>query len=265
MHLRPVRDDEPGMRTFFDELSRDSLCFRFFGLANLEWASKWSVDVDYADRQALVATAGQDHAIVAHGIYIRIDAARAEVAFVVADAWQGHGIATIMLAHLAAAAHRRGHRGLHGLRAAGQPSDDRGVPRQRLPRRTCGPRMARSKSSFRRRSPLRRGRRFEERDRTAAVAAVRSFLRPQSVAVIGASRRRETVGGEILAQPRSAAASPARSTPSTRRRSTIQGLAAYASVADIPEPVELAVIAVPAGQRGRGRAGHAERRGARLS
>ena len=40
--------------------------------------------------------------------------------------------------------------------------------------------------------------RFQERERTASVAAVGRFLRPRSVAVIGASRRRGTIGGEIL-------------------------------------------------------------------
>ena len=41
-------------------------------------------------------------------------------------------------------------------------------------------------------------RRFEERERIAAVAAVEHVLRPASVAVVGASRRRGTVGGEVL-------------------------------------------------------------------
>ena len=40
--------------------------------------------------------------------------------------------------------------------------------------------------------------RFEERERRAAVAAVRSVLQPRSIAVIGASRRPQTVGGAIL-------------------------------------------------------------------
>src|ERR1700730_11637111 len=39
-------------------------------------------------------------------------------------------------------------------------------------------------------------RRFEQREQTAAIAAVRSFLAPSAVAVIGASRRQHTVGAE---------------------------------------------------------------------
>ena len=40
--------------------------------------------------------------------------------------------------------------------------------------------------------------RFAERERSAAIAAVEHVLRPASIAVIGASRRRGSVGGELL-------------------------------------------------------------------
>jgi hypothetical protein len=39
--------------------------------------------------------------------------------------------------------------------------------------------------------------RFEQREQTAAIAALEHFLKPSTVAVIGGARRRETVGGEI--------------------------------------------------------------------
>lgn len=87
--------------------------------------------------------------------------------------------------------------------------------------------------------------RFEDRERVAAVAAVKSFLNPRSVAVIGASRRRGTVGAEVLHNVLEAnftgpvyAINP--------KADSVQGQLAYASVADLPEPAELAVIAVPA-------------------
>src|SRR5436305_5394930 len=108
MHVRPVRaDDGPAIRKFLEGLSARSIGFRFFGTPNLDWATSWSVDVDYADRFALVAEGGSPHAILAHAAYVRIDATRAEVAFMVADAWQGHGISTILLAHLAEVAERQ--------------------------------------------------------------------------------------------------------------------------------------------------------------
>ena len=109
LHIRPVRaDDETAIRAFFTALSDESMVFRFFGRTGIDWATSWAVDVDYADRFALVAVRGAEHAIVAHAAYIRTGGDRAEVAFVVSDAWQGHGIATILLAQLAAAAQPHG-------------------------------------------------------------------------------------------------------------------------------------------------------------
>lgn len=113
LHVRPVIDDDrPAIDVFLHGLSPESIGFRFFGQIDLDWVASWSTDVDYADRYALVATTGPDRKIVAHAAYIRTGGDSAEVAFTVADAWQGHGIATIMLGHLASAAVER-NRGVH--------------------------------------------------------------------------------------------------------------------------------------------------------
>ena len=57
---------------------------------------------------------------------------------------------------------------------------------------------------------------FEERERIAAAAAMRHFLEPESVAVVGASRR-DGLGGRARCSAASCApASRARSIPSTR-------------------------------------------------
>jgi hypothetical protein len=54
VHVRPVRaGDGPAMRALLDEVSRESIGFRFFGTPNLEWVTAWSLDVDYADRFGL--------------------------------------------------------------------------------------------------------------------------------------------------------------------------------------------------------------------
>jgi acetyl coenzyme A synthetase (ADP forming)-like protein len=93
-------------------------------------------------------------------------------------------------------------------------------------------------------SPAARAR-FEERDDLAAVAAVRHVLEPTSVAVIGASRRRRSIGGAVVrnlvAGGFEGALYPVHpSAPTVARRR------AYPSVLDVPGPVELAVVAVPA-------------------
>ncbi len=247
LRVRPLAaEDAPAIRAFLEGLSLESIGFRFFGSVDLEWAASWAMDVDSADRYALVASTGPDHAIVAHAAYIRTGSERAEVAFAVADAWQGHGIATIMLAHLAAAAQEHGialftaevlptnHRMIAVVRDSGFAvtlhSGD-GVIEVELPT---------SRSEQTRAS-------FEAREQTAAVAAVERFLRPHAVALIGASRRPGTVGGEILRNICSGGFT-GDIYPVNPAADTIQGLRAYASIADVPEPVDLVVIAIPAEQ-----------------
>ena len=245
VHVRPVReDDAPAIRRFLEGVSSDSLGFRFFGFPSLDWVTRWSVDVDYAERFALVAETGSPRQIIAHAAYVGVDGPRAEVAFLVADAWQGRGIATVLLAHLAEVAERHGittfsaevlptnHRMISVFRESGF------AVRVRPGRDAITIEMPASVSPAARE-------RFEDRDRAAAVAAVRSVLEPRTVAVIGASRRRGTVGGEVLHNLLEAsftgtvyAVNP--------RASVVQSVPAHHSITEIPEPVDLAVIVVPA-------------------
>jgi acetyl coenzyme A synthetase (ADP forming)-like protein len=247
LHVRPVSaEDTSAIRAFLKTLSPESRGFRFFGSPNLDWVTEWSVDVDYASRYALVATAGPGQAIVAHGAYVRLDASRAEVAFMVADAWQGKGIATIMLAHLAAAAEEHGistfvaevlphnHRMIDVFRESGFP-----VERHRKDE-VIEIELPTSISEHTRQH-------FEQRERTAAVAALRGFLEPRSVAVIGASRRRRTIGGELLHNLVTGAFTGQLYAVNNKAR-TVQGRKAYASIRDVPGPVDLAVIAIAAEQ-----------------
>jgi acetate---CoA ligase (ADP-forming) len=245
VHVRPVRvTDEPAIRGFLHDVSRESIGFRFFGAADLERVTSWSLDVDYADRLGLVAETGSPSRIIAHAAYVRIDEHRAEVAFLVADSWQGRGISTIMLAHLAAAADRHGiitftaevlpanHRMIDVFRQSGFPIKTR-VTRDaieiELPTSLSADAITR----------------FEERERTAAIAAVSRFLVPRSIAVVGASRRRATIGGEILHNIIDGGFTGA-VYPVNEHADVVQDLSAYRSVSHLPEPVDLAVIVVPA-------------------
>jgi acetyl coenzyme A synthetase (ADP forming)-like protein len=245
--VRPVSAaDRPAVAVFLQKLSLQSIGFRFFGQVNLDWAAEWSVDVDYADRYALVAVSGAEQAIVAHAAYIRTGPDRAEVAFAVADDRQGAGIATIMLAHLASAAEEHG---IEVCTAAVLPDNHRMINVFRDSGFTVASRSREGviEIEFPTSSSAHTRERFQRRDQIAAVAAVELFLRPRSVAVIGASPRPRTVGGEILRNLR-AYGYEGDVHPVSRRVRTIAGRRTHPSILDIDEAVDLAVIAVPAVQ-----------------
>jgi GNAT superfamily N-acetyltransferase len=108
--LRPIReDDAPRLVDFHRHLSPRSVYRRFFFVHPTLSAAEVErfTCVDYVDRLALVAEDGDR--LVAVGRYDRSPGSvEAEVAFVVADQYQQHGIATLLLAKLADAARING-------------------------------------------------------------------------------------------------------------------------------------------------------------
>ncbi|MGH2656541.1 MAG: GNAT family N-acetyltransferase [Actinomycetota bacterium] len=246
VHIRPVRpDDRDAVLGFLQGMSEESRWFRFFAaVVDLRKMAERSVDVDYQDRYALVATAGPEHRVVGHGIYLRGDEGHAEVAFAVADDYQGRGLGTILLGHLAevAAEHDlavfdadvlpENHRMIEVFRESGfqvRTRTEPGMIKVEIPV-ALGPEALE---------------RFEERERRSAVAAMRSFLWPRSVAVIGASRTRGSIGGEVFHNLVSAGF-PGLVYPINAKAEVVQSVAAYPTIAQAPGPVDLAVIVVPA-------------------
>ncbi len=72
-----------------------------------------------------------------------------------------------------------------------------------------------------------------------------ALLHPRSIAIIGASDDPTRIGGRPLAYTRDAGfAGPLY--PVNPRRATVQNLPAFPTIADVPEPVDTAIIAVPA-------------------
>jgi RimJ/RimL family protein N-acetyltransferase len=111
VRVRAVRrDDEAAMTAFLSGLSERSRALRFFSAAtDMRGQARRAVSVDDGGgAHGLVALRGTGDEIVGHAGYVRDEAASAEVAFAIADAYQGRGLATALLAHLAAAAHTRG-------------------------------------------------------------------------------------------------------------------------------------------------------------
>ncbi len=113
LRVRPIHaDDTARLRAFHADLSPESIIFRFFRVLPelpLDLAAHFT-HVDYENRMALLATSGEGptEQILAVVRYDRTGPTEAEVAFVVADEWQGHGIATALLYRLAAYARERG-------------------------------------------------------------------------------------------------------------------------------------------------------------
>jgi acetyl coenzyme A synthetase (ADP forming)-like protein len=236
--------DRDAVLSFYEGLSVDSRAFRFMsGGVDLGRIAALAVDVDYRDSYGLVAIRGAGDRIVGHGSYARVDGSRAEVAFAIADELHGRGLATTLLAHLAEVADANGiaifeaevlptnHRMIEVFRESGFPVETSSAP---------GSIHVELPTSF---SAAARER-FHDRDRHAAAAAVRSFLEPRSVAVIGASRRRGTVGGEIFHNLLDAGFQGVVH-PVNPAASVVQSVRAYATIGEVPDEIDLAVIAVP--------------------
>src|SRR6185369_7747506 len=86
---------------------------------------------------------------------------------------------------------------------------------------------------------------FERRDSIASVNALKLFFEPRGVAVIGASRQRGTIGGEILHNLLSFGfKGPVY--PINPSATVIENVPAFSSIEAVPGPVDLAVIVVPA-------------------
>jgi acyl-CoA synthetase (NDP forming) len=75
--------------------------------------------------------------------------------------------------------------------------------------------------------------------------ALRAFFDPRSIAVIGASAEITRAGGRVLAALANAGY-PGKIFPINPNQTSINNLACYKSIADVPEAVELAALCVPA-------------------
>jgi GNAT superfamily N-acetyltransferase len=111
LHLRPIKaSDAPRLQRFHEQLSESAIFRRFFSL-HLELSAReleHLTTLDYKDRFAYVVLDDVDE-FVAVGRYDRIEGTTdAEVAFVVIDHFQHHGIGILLLWHLARAARPNG-------------------------------------------------------------------------------------------------------------------------------------------------------------
>ncbi|MEU3756240.1 GNAT family N-acetyltransferase [Streptomyces olivoreticuli] len=260
--IRPITpDDAQRLISFYEQVSDESKYYRFFA----PYPRLSDRDVhrfthhDYVDRVGLAATVGGE--FIATVRYDRIGprglpssgpADEAEVAFLVQDAHQGRGVASALLEHLAAVARERSIRRFAAevlpantkmikvFTDAGytqKRSFEDGVVRLELDLEPTDRSLAVQRA----------------REQRAEARSVHRLIAPGSVAVIGTGREPGGMGravlrnllaggftGRVYAINRAFPEGPSRLQP--------EGVPAHRSVLDVDEPVDLAVVAVPAEQ-----------------
>lgn len=245
VHVRPIRaDDVDGLLGLWSRLSAESIYLRFF--TPMPRPKRWQLEtlatVDYSSRFALVAELRGE--VVAVARYARHDdPSVAEVAFVVEDEQQGRGIGTLLLEHLAAVARSNGiarfvAETLPENRRMLDVFEDAGWKVQRSFRDGL------VSVSFPIEATTRSRATADERERRADVRSISRLLQPRSVAVVGAGREPSGTGHRVLASIL-AGGFPGPVFPVNPSATEIAGLTAHATVPDIGEAVDLAVVTVP--------------------
>ena len=246
VHIRVMRaSDEAGLCNLLTSLSEESRWLRFYCLQNnagLAAEAHREASLDHAF--GLVACSGEEERVVGHAFYVAIDEQRAEVAFTIANDFQRRGLGTILLCQLADVASANGikvfeadvvaanHAMLHVFRESGFPIEVNA---------SAGQLQVVFPTSFTDEAR----KQFERRESIASVNALKLFFEPRAVAVIGASRQRGTIGGEVFHNLLEYGfKGPVY--PVNPAANEIENVRAYASVEAIQGPVDLAVIVVPA-------------------
>ncbi|MGW4324752.1 bifunctional acetate--CoA ligase family protein/GNAT family N-acetyltransferase [Nocardia sp. NPDC004573] len=247
VRLRPITpDDAERLQDFHSALSDRTRYLRYFGpYPRISPKDLYrTTHVDYHDRVGLVLELGE--AIVAVGRYelLERDGPRAaEVAFVVADGHQGRGLGSILLEHLAGAA---AENKIETFVAEVLAENTVMV----TVFRDAGYQVERSRDG----SVLHLEFAIDpteallsvrdSRERASEARSVGNLLTPRSVAVIGATPATGRVGGAVLSNLLSGLfQGPV--FPVNPNRKSVRGVRAYATVREIPDEVDLAVVAVP--------------------
>ena len=251
VEVRPARpQDAEAVRAMHAAMSPDNMYLRFFSMSPnaAEREARRVCREPDPDHAALLAW--QDGRLVGVGAYeLAGKPGVAEVAFAVPDDMHGRGIASVLLEHLVWQARQRGLEAFTAETLAENSAmlrvfADAGLPARR--------RIAEGVVELTFPLPggddnYRLGHYLEavaSRESRADVASLHPLLRPRSVAVVGLSRRRGTVGRAVLANIVTCGfAGPVYAV--SPHAQAMEGVPCVASVDDLPGPVDLAVIAVP--------------------
>jgi acetate---CoA ligase (ADP-forming) len=240
VHVRPVRpEDRILLQSFYEALTPETIHLRYLQDVKHEAA----VDQLIPGKGQFALLAVRDEMVIGHAIYTLTLPGKAEHAVVVADAYQGNGLGTILLGQLAQAAIAAG---ISEFEARVSPDNS---PLLRVIHELGFPTVLKSEPGFIHvtfpASLLPEAlARFEQREANAAIAAMEKFFYPRGVAVIGASRERGGISGELFRNILEAGfEGPVY--PVNAKTDVVQSVTAYRSVLDCPGPVDLAFIVVP--------------------
>ncbi|MET9901283.1 GNAT family N-acetyltransferase [Streptomyces sp. NPDC006446] len=254
--VRPITvDDAERLVSFYEQVSDESKYYRFFA----PYPRLSAKDVhrfthhDFVDRVGLAATVGGE--FIATVRFDRIDADgrpasspadEAEVAFLVQDAHQGRGVASALLEHIAAVARERD---IRRFAAEVLPANNKMIKvftdAGYTQKRSFEDGVVRLEFDL---EPTDRSLAVQRaREQRAEARSVQRLLAPGSVAVIGAGRTPGGVGRSVLDNLREAGFTGRLYAVNTAlQEKELDGVPAHRSIRDIAEPVDLAVVAVPA-------------------
>ena len=243
--VRPIQQSDIGLLiSFHARLSPESIYRRYFGahptLSREE--ALHDADIDYQKRMAFVVVVSEQ--LVGFASYESIPSTSvAEIAFLVADEVQHHGVATLLFESLAAYA-----RSVGISRFVAEVQRDNANMLEVFGATGLGYERIEEGGAVQMAIDLQPTPEYaavcDERESIAEAASVASFLRPRSIAVVGAGRRPGSVGHELV---RSLLAGDFAGTvyPVNPNASSICGAPAFSSLFSLPEPIDLAIIAVP--------------------
>jgi len=247
-HLRPTSPaDADAIRAMHSRMSARTLYMRYFsavGQLTDEQVGLFT-DVDYDSKVGLVAVLGGE--IIAAATYHRNevgDTDAAEAAFLVEDSQQRRGLGSILLEHLAAAAQERGIRRFTAMVLTENASMvrvfiDAGYSVHREYDSGVVDLEFDIKPTEKSRAVI------TSREHRAEARSIARLLSPRSIAVIGATGDVSQHGHAVLANLlRGNFSGPVY--PVNPDAVSVQGVRCYPAVTDIPDPVDLAVVTVPA-------------------
>jgi acyl-CoA synthetase (NDP forming)/GNAT superfamily N-acetyltransferase len=201
-------------------------------------------EVDYDTRMAFVALVSDE--LVGLASYDRLDAPTptAEASFMHADAYQGQGVTTLLFESLSEYARASGIlRFTAEVKAQNTALLEVFAATGLRCARQGGPETVRVEIDLRPTAAYRAS--CDQREAVAEVASIASVLRPRSIAVVGAGRHPANVGHQVV---RSLLVGDFSGTvyPVNPAARAVCGVPAFPALLSIPEPVDLAVVAVPA-------------------